>query len=262
MDLSNADALALLNNTSGGGNGGGLNMSDMGGMAQMLAAMVSMFQNRNRHVPVAQEPAREVKEAEPVLEAKVENSEPVNVPAPVLVVPEPEPEPLPLPVPVQVSAKRVREAEPEEQEILEPLRKRAFHVEVPDEDEKHEERKEEWMSNDGTQWYMGSHSEVAPRVPTPRSARNVFGASQRQTVNAEQVSDHIASTNMPNLPPVIILTRAQCEEKVRELESIFKVGLSRPEILAMRSAVATAKGYIKKLRLQIAERETETRIDE
>lgn len=251
MDLSNADALALLNKTSESGNGMALNMSEMGGMAQILAAVVSMFQNR-RPLAGAQEPARE---------AKVEDPEPMNVPAPVLVVPEPEPEPLSVPVPVQVSAKRTRE--PEEQEVLEPLRKRVLRVEVPsEEDQKHDERAEEWMPNDGTQWYMDSHSEVAPRMPTPRSARNVFAASQRQTVNAEQVSDHIAPTNMPNLPPVIILTRAQCEEKVRELEAIFKVGLSRPEILAMRSAVATAKGYIKKLRLQIAEREAEAKVGE
>lgn len=241
---------------------------------------ISSLQNLVAQVPAPASPVP----ASPV------SPEPVHMPAPIVVEPEPQPEHVPAPEPLRVDmpetpAKSAREPmwifeedEKHVEAIAEPPAPQPTSAHVPSpEPERAPQLVPEPESVPQTVNRKRSRDEmldeeemkeIGPiaRVLSPRTARandaNMFGTFKRQTMSFEAVSNLVAPTKTPQLPPAIVMTRVQCEDKIRELEATFQVGLSRPEILSMRSAVATSRGFIKKLKMQIAEREAEATVGE
>jgi len=97
-------------------------------------------------------------------------------------------------------------------------------------------------------------------VGPKRVAIGNFDTFERGTMNFDACSDVIKPTKVFKLPPTILMTRMQCEAKIRELERQYKLSLSMQSIRALRNTGANGPSRIRLLRLEIAEIERETKI--
>jgi len=120
-------------------------------------------------------------------------------------------------------------------------------------DEKHEAiGNDAWMPPEAKRWQM-----IRGQGPVPVPNFDTF---ERKTMDFEACSNHLKPTKHFNLPPAIVMTKMQCEQKIRELERQYKMSLSRQAILQMRNAVANGPARIRLLQLEIAEIEREVAI--
>lgn len=190
--------------------------------------------------------------------------EPVPEPAPER-VPEPIPEPIPEPAQMPSKPRAIwifADEKHVEQPAVAPEQQPEPQPE-PQPETMRRKRSFDSMSDEDEVKAIGPISRVlSPPVSPVRANANAFDSFQRQTMDFDAVSNIVAPKKVPKLPPVIVMTRAEAEQKIRGLEARFKVGLSRQEILSMRSSVATCRGDIKKLKMQIAEKESQAMVAE
>jgi len=161
---------------------------------------------------------------------------------PEIMVPEPEAEIVPAePMPeLEVEPLRM----PADNEPL-PLRKRQREV-VYEDDMKYD--------SDGVQ---AEESRVAKRV-----APGNFDTFQRQTLSHNDCKQHFKPKGNFNLPPLIVSTRAQTEETIRDLERQYKVPLSMQSIRGHRSVKANGPAKIRMLKMEIADTQREIQVAE
>jgi len=226
---------------------------DMKAMLQMFGLLASAFQGTRAVVnAIAPEPA--------------------NVPEPMIVVPEPKPTPAPEIVPTLVEHVAA---------IAEPVLPAVEHVVVAEHemaidepvvagdpdmavDEPEPVAAESESELDFEPLRMPASAESLPPlkrfreviweekcddegmpVGPKRVAISNFDTFERKTMDFDACSDVIKPRKVFNLPPVILMTRMQCEAKIRERERQYKVSLTMQSIRALRNAGANGPSRIR-----------------